>query len=224
MGLAASFLPTLDRLRDRRSLTRMRAGGPIPEAEQAARRAWFRREILPLEGELRAYLRRLTRDPTFADDLLHDVFARIIAAESWREVDSPTAFAMRTARNVVYDELRRRRVVAIDFVADVGALGLADEAPDPEAVALARDELRRLQAIVAALPTQQRRVFTLRKVYGMSPQAIADRLGLSVSTVEKHLVKAVRMCAEALAREDGAPASGPMRNVWTRLTDKGGRR
>jgi RNA polymerase sigma-70 factor (ECF subfamily) len=114
-------------------------------------------------------------------------------------------------------------VVTIDFVADMGAMGLADDAPDPEATAMARDELRRLRAIVAGLPTQQRRVFTLRKVYGMSPQAIADRLGLSVSTVEKHLVKAVRLCAEALAREDEAPGGRPKRSVWNRLRDKGGR-
>jgi RNA polymerase sigma factor (sigma-70 family) len=200
----------------------MRSGTPISEVDQAARRVWFRQEILPLEPELRAYLRRLTRDPTATEDLLHDVFARIIAVEHWTQIDSPTAFAMRTARNVVYDELRRRKVVTIDFVADMGAMGLADDAPDPEATAMARDELRRLRAIVAALPTQQRRVFTLRKVYGMSPQAIADRLGLSVSTVEKHLVKAVRLCAEALAREDETPA-GPKRSVWNRLRDKGGR-
>jgi RNA polymerase sigma-70 factor (ECF subfamily) len=192
-------------------------------AEQEARRAWFRREILPLEPELRGYIRRLTRDGAVVEDLLHDTFARIIAAESWREIDSPAGFAIRTARNVVYDSLRRQKIVAIDFVADVGAFGLADEGADPEATLVARDELRRLRAIVEALPTQQRRVFTLRKIYGMSPQAIADRLGLSVSTVEKHLVKAVRLCAEALAREDDAPATGFKRSVWNRFRDKGGR-
>lgn len=192
-------------------------------AEQEARRAWFRREILPLEPELRGYIRRLTRDGAVVEDLLHDTFARIIAVESWREIDSPAGFAIRTARNVVYDSLRRQKIVAIDFVADVGAFGLADEGADPEATLVARDELRRLRAIVEALPTQQRRVFTLRKVYGMSPQAIADRLGLSVSTVEKHLVKAVRLCAQALAREDDAPPAGFKRSVWNRFRDKGGR-
>ena len=190
--------------------------------EQEQRRAWFRREILPLEGELRAYIRRLTRDPASAEDLLHDTFARIIAADSWREIDSPTAFAIRTARNVVYDSLRRQKVVAIDFVADVGALGLADDAADPETALVARDELKRLRAIVEALPTQQRRVFTLRKVYGLPPGEIAERLGLSVSTVEKHLVKAVRACAEALAREDEAGVIRPKRSLWTRQRDNGG--
>ena len=195
----------------------------MSHTEQEQRRAWFRREILPLEAELRGYIRRLTRDPAATEDLLHDTFARIIAAESWREIDSPAGFAIRTARNVVYDGLRRQQVVSIEFVADVGAFGLVDEQADPEETLVARDELRRLRAIVEALPAQQRRVFTLRKVYGMSPQAIAEKLGLSVSTVEKHLVKAVRACAEALAREDEPPAAGPKRSVWNRFRDKGGR-
>ena len=195
----------------------------MSHTEQEQRRAWFRREILPLEAELRGYIRRLTRDPAATEDLLHDTFARIIAAESWREIDSPAGFAIRTARNVVYDGLRRQQVVSIEFVADVGAFGLVDEQADPEETLVARDELRRLRAIVEALPAQQRRVFTLRKVYGMSPQAIAEKLGLSVSTVEKHLVKAVRTCAEALAREDEPPVAGPKRSVWNRFRDKGGR-
>jgi RNA polymerase sigma-70 factor (ECF subfamily) len=196
--------------------------GTARVSEQDERRAWFRREILPLEGELRAYIRRLTGDPASAEDLLHDVFARIIAADSWREVDSPAGFAIRTARNVVYDQLRRQKVVAIDFVADVGALGLADDAADPETALVARDELKRLRAIVEALPTQQRRVFTLRKVYGLAPAEIAERLGLSVSTVEKHLVKAVRACAEALAREDDGGVIRPKRSLWNRRRDSGG--
>jgi RNA polymerase sigma-70 factor (ECF subfamily) len=191
-------------------------------SEQEQRRAWFRREILPLEPELRAYIRRLTRDPAPAEDLLHDTFARIIAADSWREIDSPAGFAIRTARNVVYDALRRQKVVAIEFVADVGAFGLADNAADPEQALVARDELKRLRAIVEALPTQQRRVFTLRKVYALPPAEIAERLGLSVSTVEKHLVKAVRACAEALAREDETPTARPKRSLWTRQRDNGG--
>ena len=195
----------------------------MSHTEQEQRRAWFRREILPLEPELRGYIRRLTRDNAATEDLLHDTFARIIAAEGWREIDSPAGFAIRTARNVVYDGLRRQQVVSIEFVADVGAFGLVDEQADPEETLVARDELRRLRAIVEALPAQQRRVFTLRKVYGMSPQAIAEKLGLSVSTVEKHLVKAVRACADALAREDEPPAAGPKRSVWNRFRDKGGR-
>ena len=178
--------------------------------------------MLPLTAELRGYARRLTHDEVQAEDLLHDAFARIIAVDNWREIDSAAAFATRILRNVAYDAARRQKVVAIDFVADLEVFGLAGAEPDPEASAVARDELRRLRAIVARLPEQCRRVFTLRKVYDLPPGAIAERLGLSVSTVEKHLVKAVRLCSEALAREDGPldRKKGP----WPDRLDRHGKR
>jgi RNA polymerase sigma-70 factor (ECF subfamily) len=51
-------------------------------------------------------------------------------------------------------------------------------------------------------------VFTLRKVYGFSQKEIAERLQISENTVEQHLTKAARRCAQVLfespktARED----------------------
>jgi DNA-directed RNA polymerase specialized sigma24 family protein len=52
-------------------------------------------------------------------------------------------------------------------------------------------------------------------VNGFSNDAIAKQLGLSVSTVEKHLVKALRLCSEGLARREG-PHSGWQTHVRSR--------
>jgi RNA polymerase sigma-70 factor (ECF subfamily) len=171
-----------------------------PRAEQ---RRWFQQQILPLEPALLAYARHLARrTPMDAEDLVHDVFARAISTPAWREIENPAAFAKRVLHNLAIDALRRRRIVAIDAVADLEALGTADDAPGPEATILARDELQRLQAIVANLPDQCRKVFTLRKIYHRTNEEIAVQLGLSVSTVEKHLAKALRLCAEQLAAQE----------------------
>ena len=64
------------------------------------------------------------------------------------------------------------------------------ELPDAELVALARS--------VATWPTDQRRVFTLHKVYGLRPGDIARRLGLTESDVEQALVQAALACSWAL--------------------------
>ena len=182
--------------------------------EDEHRRRWFRREILPLEPRLRAYAGQFRRGAE-VDDLVQETFARAIGYQAWRGVDNPLAFARRILRNIVLDVMRRDKVVAIDAVADLDRHGGADEAPGPEAVVLGRDSLRRLQAIVAALPTQQRRVFTLRKVYEMSTAQIAARLGLSVSTVETHLAKALRACSERLAED--APPAKETASPWSRM-------
>ena len=49
---------------------------------------------------------------------------------------------------------------------------------------------------VGGLPEQCRRAFILKKVYGLSQQEIADRLGITQSTVEKHIAKGLMMCRE----------------------------
>lgn len=180
------------------------------------RHEWFRQQILPLEPKLRAYLRRLTHSSIDVDDLVQDAFTRILVYENWASVKTPQAFVITIARNLVFDELRRQKVVSIRFLPDLEVLGRCIDSPGPEATLLARDELNLLLKIIAALSPQCRRVFTLRKVYGLPPSAIAKQLGLSVSTVEKHLVKALRLCTERYARSDEEPIKEPPK-LWPML-------
>ena len=71
-----------------------------------------------------------------------------------------------------------------------------------------RRHLALLASAVEKLPTRCRQVFTLRKAYGFSQKEIAERMQISENTVEQHLTKAARRCAQALfesprtARED----------------------
>jgi hypothetical protein len=63
-----------------------------------------------------------------------------------------------------------------------------------------------LIARVAGWPATMRQVFTLRKVYGQSPDEIARTLNLSASAVEQHLIAAVLACAGL--RPAGLPPAG----------------
>ncbi|WP_421738854.1 RNA polymerase sigma factor [Caulobacter sp.] len=195
------------------------------DSQDDERRAWFRREILPLEPQLLTYARRFCRDgEADPEDLVHDAFAKAIAYKAWREVLNPAAFAARIVRNVALDSLRRRKVLTITAVADFERLSLVDEAPTQEDVAVGRDELRQLREAIGELPVQCRKVFTLRKVYNLSPRQIAERLGLSVSTVEKHLVKGLRYCSDRLGRVDGRISKVDEGRSWVAKRDLGGKR
>lgn len=193
--------------------------------DDKARREWFRREILPLEPALYAQARRLCRRrPDDAEDLVQDVLAKLIVLENWREVDNVGAFAARTMRNLVLQAVRRSKVVAIDAVADLDDLGLAQDDPDPETIMVGRDELRVLAILIGELPPQCRRVFTLRKAYGLSHQQIAVSLGLSISTVEKHVAKGLHYCAEQLARRSVGEAGAGSGRSWSVSRDRSKRR
>jgi RNA polymerase sigma factor (sigma-70 family) len=156
---------------------------------------------LEYEGVLRASLYRYTRNRSDVDDLLQETYARLLIAGGsgqQLEIHSIRAFALTVARNVALDWLRRRSIVPIEAVADLEAMDVLDEGEQVEEIVNTQQELARLSDAVAQLPPRARQVFTLRKVYGYSQQEIARQLGISENTIEQHLQRAVRRCAQAL--------------------------
>jgi DNA-directed RNA polymerase specialized sigma24 family protein len=79
-------------------------------------------------------------------------------------------------------------------VAANGSLEARASSTAPPAEPLLDADLRQLVALARGLPPDTRRVFTLRKVYGLSPLDIAARLQMSVSEVARHLVIAALAC------------------------------
>jgi RNA polymerase sigma factor (sigma-70 family) len=173
-------------------------------SDRAERIAWFKQTILPHEASLRRHLRRLAVGQDL-DDLVSECLARAYATADWSPIGYGKSYLFTIARNLLVDAARRRRIVSFDLYADMERLGQVDDQPDPEAQVTARQELKRLQEVVDTLPEQARRVFLMRRVQELSLKAIADSLDLSVSTVEKHLAKAMDLVARAMA--DGDPVT-----------------
>src|SRR6201992_1183394 len=149
-------------------------------------------QALEFEGVLRACLYRYTRNNSDVDELLQEVYARLLTAGASDdpEVRSVRAFALTVARNVAFDWLRHRQVVPIELVADLEALEVLDEGEQIEEIVNSHQELAMLVKAIQSLPDRCRQVFTLRKVYGYSQKEIASRLNISENTVEQHLTKA----------------------------------
>lgn len=157
-------------------------------------------QALEFESVLRACLYRYTRNQSDVEELLQETYARLItaAASDDPEVRSVRAFALTIARNVAFDWLRHRQVVPIELVADMEALDVLDENEQIDEIVNSHQELEVLVGAIQGLPDRCRQVFTLRKVYGYSQREIAVRMNISENTVEQHLTRAARRCAEAL--------------------------
>jgi RNA polymerase sigma-70 factor (ECF subfamily) len=93
--------------------------------------------------------------------------------------------------------VRREHVVPIEAVADVDALGVAMDSPGPDRTVIARDELRRLQSALDRLPDRCREAVILSRIEGLTGREIAERMGVTESTVSIHLANGVRALVDA---------------------------
>ena len=161
------------------------------------RTAWLACHVLPHEPALRAWLRRRRVEGLETDDIIQETYAVLAGLAGVEHIQSPRAYAFQTAQSVILRHLRRARIVRIDAIGDIDMLTTAVDEPSPERQASARQELRRVTELIAELPTKCREAFTLRKIEGLSQREVAHRMGISESTVEKHIGRALRtlMCA-----------------------------
>jgi RNA polymerase sigma factor (sigma-70 family) len=164
-----------------------------------AKLEWFKTVILPQEAALRGRLRRILPSTHELEDLVAEVLARAYATENWENVTTGRAYLFTIARNLVIDAARRNKVVSFETIAD---LELLQGENNMEAQLHAREALRQVEKIVDSLPSQCRRVFILRRIHEKSMLEIAEEMSLSVSTVEKHLAKAIAIVMRAWAERE----------------------
>jgi RNA polymerase sigma factor (sigma-70 family) len=120
--------------------------------------------------------------------------ALLRAHASGAEIRHPKAFLRRVADNVARDEHRRlmRR-------GGGAALRLEDVDYDP-ALAVAADQHAALllKQVILRMPDLYRDAFVLTRFQGLTYEEVADRLGVSVKTVEWRISKALAYCAQQL--------------------------
>jgi RNA polymerase sigma factor (sigma-70 family) len=166
------------------------------------RHEWFLNQIFRHRAALYRYLRRFTSGAEDIEDLVQETYVRVYALSYTQAVESPRALLFRIAHNMAVERARRQRSQATDSVADLERLTVSStEAPADEQI----DASRRFESFCAAvdrLPPLCRRVFVLRKVYRLSHDEIAEVLGVSHSTIEKHVAKGLLRCRDYL-REAG---------------------
>lgn len=158
------------------------------------------RTFLEQNGFLKRYLSRFLTERQDIEDVVQETYLRAYSAERDKEIEQPKSFLFRIAKNLALNELNRKARQITDCVADFDLPLVVDAGETLEDELEARQHLGLYCEAVAALPEQRRRVFLLRKVHGLSHKEIAQRTNLSVSSVEKHLLKGTLAC-RAYVRE-----------------------
>ena len=155
-------------------------------------------EAPSLRVSLLQYFGRRLRDRSDVDDLVQEVFARVVARDDSRPIQHLGRYLHQTAASVLADYARRRSVRRVEahILFDPERHGEPDF--DAERIVAARQEIGTATAALLSLPERTRTVFVLRRLDGVPAREVAAQLGLSVSAVEKHLVRAVRHLAQSI--------------------------
>ena len=176
-----------------------------PQDPETAR--WFAAEVQPHESELRAYLRGKFPAHLDIDDLVQETYARLLQAREQAPLRSAKAYLFTTARNIAFDYFRRRKIIAIDGIAELELLPVFEDRPGVAEAVCHDQELQLLAEAIQALPERCRRVLTLRKLHGLSHREIAQQLGIAENTVNAQVAIGVLRLRDYL-RARGVTRSG----------------
>jgi len=139
--------------------------------------------------------------PSDVEDIVQETYVRVCQHEKKQTISYPKSYIFKTARNLALDFVTRAEAVTADSVEsddDYNSLDLWND--DPYRNSASNNEFAIFCQAVRQLPRQTRRTFVLKKVYGYSQKEIAERLGISESTVEKHISSGAKRCTRFMSK------------------------
>lgn len=158
--------------------------------------------VAPVEGLYRdhrpwlfGWLRRKLGCEHRAEDLAQDVFLRVIQGRKAVRVNETRALLTTIAKGLVVDHQRH---AALEH-AYLGYLATLPEAyaPSPETQAEQLQSLMQLDRLLDGLPPKARAAFLMSQLDGLTYPQIAQRLDVSLSSVQQYMVRAMSACYAA---------------------------
>ncbi|MEJ0022822.1 MAG: sigma-70 family RNA polymerase sigma factor [Alphaproteobacteria bacterium] len=149
------------------------------------------------KAQLTRFFAARSGSSTEAEDLMQELYLKIRTAPPTEILNGP-AYLYQLCLRLYQDRYRtkKRREKRDDDYVQAERVGSASpdisDAPSPEDAVEWRLRLEQVMAAVETLPPQCRRVFRLHKLEGMDHQTVARTLGISRSSVEKHMISALR--------------------------------
>lgn len=151
-------------------------------------------DIIKNQGKrLQGFIRKRVQSREDADDILQDVYSQLVEADRlMKPIDQITAWLFTVARNRITDQYRKKKTVSMpeslseneeeSFYDELSEL-LFDNGSTPETEYLRTLVWEELEKALEELPEEQRLVFELTEMKGLSFKAIASQTGVAVNTL-----------------------------------------
>jgi len=143
-------------------------------------------------GWLKNWLRSRLGNASDAADLAQDTFIRVLNARNAQTIREPRSYLGSIAHALMVDRFRRRAVEQA-YLAEL-ALRPEQTVDSPETRLLILETLVAVDTLLDGLGERTRNIFLAVQLEGLTYTAAAERLGVSLNTVKKHLARAMTHC------------------------------
>lgn len=152
---------------------------------------------------LKKFLAKFLQSEQDIEDVAQEAYLKAYGAEQDKGcIEHPKAFLFSIAKNLALNELSRKSRQMTDYLEESQARFAQDDLSSTEHQVEATESIGIYCEAVAELPERCRRIYLLRKVHGLTHREISDRLGVSISTVEKQLRLGALSCLDYIKRRE----------------------
>ena len=145
------------------------------------------------------YIFSVLRNKADTLDVLQDVFLKIWNNRERLDMERNfEAYIFTVARNAMFRHMRSKLYASFEDVREDSVL----EEPRIEDRLSDSAVIRKLYAVIRAMPEQRRRIFLLSRRENLSYREIASRLGISENTVDTQIRRALKELRMVLAQEE----------------------
>lgn len=144
--------------------------------------------MLAYYKELIYYVQRMVGDKDNAKDVVQEAYSRVIHVDNKTTISNKRAYLYKMVRNIVIDDVRKNKNIAkIAYEEEQFVIPINEQ---PDELTVENNTQKVLMSIVQNLPTRSKQAFIFHILEGYSRKEIALKMGINISTVDKHITHA----------------------------------
>ena len=144
--------------------------------------------MLAYYKELIYYVQRMVGDKDNAKDVVQEAYSRVIHVDNKTTISNKRAYLYKMVRNIVIDDVRKNKNIAkIAYEEEQFVIPINEQ---PDELTVENNTQKVLMSIVQNLPTRSKQAFIFHILEGYSRKEIAVKMGINISTVDKHITHA----------------------------------
>jgi RNA polymerase sigma factor (sigma-70 family) len=159
---------------------------------------------IEIKSSLMRFAFRYLKSQNDIEDVVQEAFVRAVNAEKKTEITHIKSYIFMTVKNLSLKKLDKSEFKLADSVGDFCEEGIYIDTQTLEEQFESNQRFELFCKAIRMLPVKCQQVYILRKVYGYSQKEIAQRMNISIKTVESHLTKAIVRCTDYMEEYENA--------------------